>query len=151
MRCAKHFGLSDVQIAHLTGSDELSVRAHRKALGVVPAFKTVDTCAAESPGTTAYHYKTYDTCESEVAPETQEARDDPRRQARTASARASSSTTAACMPATRLHDAGFETIMVNCNPETVSTDYDTSDKLYFEPLTFEDVHGHRRRGKAPTA
>ncbi len=78
MRFAKRFGLSDVQIAHLTGSDELSVRAHRKALGVVPAFKTVDTCAAETPSKTAYHYKTYDTCERGRSQD-QEARDDPRR------------------------------------------------------------------------
>ena len=138
MRCAKRFGLSDVQIAHLTGSDELSVRAHRKALGVVPAFKTVDTCAAETPSKTAYHYKTYDTCESEVAPKT-------KKRAMILGAGPNRIGQGiefdyCCVHASyALADAGFETIMVNCNPETVSTDYDTSDKLYFEPLTFEDV------------
>ena len=138
MRFAKRFGLSDVQIAHLTGSDELSVRAHRKALGVVPAFKTVDTCAAETPSKTAYHYKTYDTCESEVAPKT-------KKRAMILGAGPNRIGQGiefdyCCVHASyALADAGFETIMVNCNPETVSTDYDTSDKLYFEPLTFEDV------------
>ncbi len=138
MRCAKRFGLSDVQIAHLTGSDELSVRAHRKALGVVPAFKTVDTCAAETPSKTAYHYKTYDACESEIAPKT-------KKRAMILGAGPNRIGQGiefdyCCVHASyALADAGFETIMVNCNPETVSTDYDTSDKLYFEPLTFEDV------------
>ena len=68
--CSSTTGISDVQIAELTGSDELTVRTCRKLLGVVPAFKTVDTCAAEFPSTTAYHYKTYDAAETEVAPKT---------------------------------------------------------------------------------
>ncbi len=137
-RLVKRYGLSDAQIAHLTASDELAVRARRKELGVVPAFKTVDTCAAEFPSTTAYHYKTYDTCESEVAPKT-------RRRAMILGAGPNRIGQGiefdyCCVHASyALAEAGFETIMVNCNPETVSTDYDTSDKLYFEPLTFEDV------------
>lgn len=141
-RLAKQSGLSDVQIAYLTGSSEIVVRTRRKALGVVPAFKTVDTCAAEFESSTAYHYKTYDAAETEVAPSVQ------------GEGRAKVLILGAgpnrigqgiefdycCVHASyALAEAGYETIMVNCNPETVSTDYDTSDKLYFEPLTFEDV------------
>ena len=138
LRIAKRYGLSDVQIAYLTGSDELAVRAHRKALGVTPSFKTVDTCAAEFASSTAYHYKTYDASESETAPKT-------RKRAMILGAGPNRIGQGiefdyCCVHASyALADAGFETIMVNCNPETVSTDYDTSDKLYFEPLTFEDV------------
>ncbi|MEG1516783.1 MAG: carbamoyl-phosphate synthase large subunit [Raoultibacter sp.] len=138
LRVIKRFGISDVQIAHLTGSDERTVRACRKVLGVVPCFKTVDTCAAEFPSETDYHYKTYDTGTSEVA---------PKRKKRVMILGAGPNRIGqgiefdyCCVHACyALHDAGFETIMVNCNPETVSTDYDTSDKLYFEPLTYEDV------------
>ena len=138
LRIAKRYGLSDVQIAYLTGSDEIAVRAHRKALGVTPSFKTVDTCAAEFASSTAYHYKTYDASESETAPKT-------RKRAMILGAGPNRIGQGiefdyCCVHASyALADAGFETIMVNCNPETVSTDYDTSDKLYFEPLTFEDV------------
>ena len=138
LRIAKRYGLSDVQIAYLTGSDELAVRAHRKALGVTPSFKTVDTCAAEFASSTAYHYKTYDASESETAPKA-------RKRAMILGAGPNRIGQGiefdyCCVHASyALADAGFETIMVNCNPETVSTDYDTSDKLYFEPLTFEDV------------
>ena len=138
LRIAKRYGLSDVQIAYLTGSDELAVRAYRKALGVTPSFKTVDTCAAEFASSTAYHYKTYDASESETAPKT-------RKRAMILGAGPNRIGQGiefdyCCVHASyALADAGFETIMVNCNPETVSTDYDTSDKLYFEPLTFEDV------------
>ena len=132
-------GLSDVQIGYLTGSGELEVRARRKRLGVVPAFKTVDTCAAEFPGTTAYHYKTYDADENEAIPT-------PGRKSVMILGAGPNRIGQGiefdycCVHASyALRDAGYETIMVNCNPETVSTDYDTSDKLYFEPLTFEDV------------
>ena len=137
-RLLKRMGLSDAQIAHLTGSDELTVRTCRKLLGVRPAFKTVDTCAAEFPSSTAYHYKTYDADETEVAPKT-------RKRAMILGAGPNRIGQGiefdyCCVHASyALAEAGFETIMVNCNPETVSTDYDTSDKLYFEPLTFEDV------------
>ena len=139
-RLLKRMGLADAQIAHLTGSDELTVRTCRKMLGVRPAFKTVDTCAAEFPSATAYHYKTYDADETETAPKT-------RRRAMILGAGPNRIGQGiefdyCCVHASyALHEAGFETIMVNCNPETVSTDYDTSDKLYFEPLTPEDVTG----------
>ena len=135
---AKQFGLSDIQIAYLTGSDEHTVRARRKELGVVPVFKTVDTCAAEFESRTEYHYKTYELGESEVRPST-------KKRAMILGAGPNRIGQGiefdyCCVHASyALHDAGFETIMVNCNPETVSTDYDTSDKLYFEPLTLEDV------------
>ena len=138
MRVAKRYGLSDIEIAHLTGADELSVRARRKSIGVVPAFKTVDTCAAEFPSKTAYHYKTYDADETEV-----EAGDRKRVMILGAGPNRIGQGIEfdyCCVHASyALHDEGYETIMVNCNPETVSTDYDTSDKLYFEPLTYEDV------------
>ncbi len=137
-RLLKRYGLSDVQIAQLTGSDELTVRTCRKLLHVVPAFKTVDTCAAEFPSKTAYHYKTYDCGETEVTP-------GERRRVMILGAGPNRIGQGiefdyCCVHASyALRQQGFETIMVNCNPETVSTDYDTSDKLYFEPLTFEDV------------
>ena len=138
-RLLKRMGLSDVQIGHLTGSDELEVRACRKQLGVVPAFKTVDTCAAEFPGTTAYHYKTYDADENEAVPT-------PGRKSVMILGAGPNRIGQGiefdycCVHASyALAARGFETIMVNCNPETVSTDYDTSDRLYFEPLTYEDV------------
>ena len=141
-RIAKRYGLSDVQIAHLTKSSEIVVRTRRKALGVVPAFKTVDTCAAEFASSTAYHYKTYDNDETEVG-------DGPDGHKRPKALILGAGPNRigqgiefdyCCVHASQaLSEAGWETIMVNCNPETVSTDYDTSDKLYFEPLTFEDV------------
>ena len=135
---AKRYGLSDPEIAYLTGSTELEVRARRKELGIVPVFKTVDTCAAEFPSGTAYHYKTYERGESEIArgnrPRIMILGAGPNRIGQ------GIEFDYCCVHASyALHDAGYETIMVNCNPETVSTDYDTSDKLYFEPLTFEDV------------
>ena len=138
MRVCKRYGLSDIQIANLIGSDELSVRAYRKQLGVVPAFKTVDTCAAEFPSKTAYHYKTYDADATET-----EKGDRKRVMILGAGPNRIGQGIEfdyCCVHASyALHDEGYETIMVNCNPETVSTDYDTSDKLYFEPLTYEDV------------
>ncbi len=138
MRVIKRFGVSDAQIAYLTDSDERSVRAYRKGLGVVPAFKTVDTCAAEFQSATEYHYKTYDAAETEIEPGSSK---------RVMILGAGPNRIGqgiefdyCCVHASyALHRAGYQTIMVNCNPETVSTDYDTSDKLYFEPLTFEDV------------
>ena len=137
-RVAKQYGLSDVQLAHLLGSDEKTVRAVRKILGVRPAFKTVDTCAAEFSSSTAYHYKTYDAAETETAPKTRKRimilGAGPNRIGQ------GIEFDYCCVHASyALSAEGFETIMVNCNPETVSTDYDTSDKLYFEPLTYEDV------------
>ncbi len=138
MLIAKQYGLSDAQIAYLVGSDELAVREYRKSLGVIPAFKTVDTCAAEFNSSTAYHYKTYDAKASELAPKS-------RKRAMILGAGPNRIGQGiefdyCCVHASyALADIGYETIMVNCNPETVSTDYDTSDKLFFEPLTYEDV------------
>ena len=138
MLLAKQYGISDMQIAFLTGSNELEVRARRKELGVIPAFKTVDTCAAEFSSETDYHYKTYDAAESEVSPKTK-----PRAMILGAGPNRIGQGIEfdyCCVHASyALASIGYETIMVNCNPETVSTDYDTSDKLYFEPLTYEDV------------
>ena len=139
LRIIKQYGISDVQISHLMGGNERLVRTVRKILGVKPAFKTVDTCAAEFESKTAYHYKTYDAVETEVSKEKTKPRimilgAGPNRIGQ------GIEFDYCCVHASyALHDEGYETIMVNCNPETVSTDYDTSDKLYFEPLTFEDV------------
>ncbi|NTW27773.1 MAG: carbamoyl-phosphate synthase large subunit [Coriobacteriia bacterium] len=134
---AKRIGLSDIQVAHLTGSTEAEVRSARKALGIEPTFKSVDTCAAEFAASTPYYYKTYED-EDEVAPT-----DKPKAMILGAGPNRIGQGIEfdyCCVHAAyALHDMGYETIMVNCNPETVSTDYDTSDRLYFEPLTFEDV------------
>ena len=137
MQYAKSFGFSDAQIAELRDSTEHEIRTLRYSQSIRPVYKTVDTCAGEFPALTPYHYSTYEQ-ETEV--------------------RASDATKVvilgsgpnrigqgvefdySCVHASfALHDAGYETIMINCNPETVSTDYDTSDRLYFEPLTLEDV------------
>ena len=138
LRLLKEEGMSDALIAELTGAAEASVRACRKILGVLPAFKTVDTCAAEFASSTSYHYKTYDAAESEIAPKTR-----PRIMILGAGPNRIGQGIEfdyCCVQASyALAETGFETIMVNCNPETVSTDYDTSDMLFFEPLTFEDV------------
>jgi len=137
MRTAKQHGLSDVQIAHLTGAVEASVRARRLDLGVTATFKAVDTCAAEFAASTPYYYKTYEEQNEAVRSERKKAMilgAGPNRIGQ------GIEFDYCCVHAAyALSDAGYETIMVNCNPETVSTDYDTSDKLYFEPLTFEDV------------
>ena len=137
MRIGKRHGLSDVQIAHLTGSDEHSVRARRKELGVIGVFKTVDTCAGEFASQTSYYYKTYGD-ESEVRP-----CDKPKAMIIGAGPNRIGQGIEfdyCCVQASYALEAlGYETIMVNCNPETVSTDYDTSDRLYFEPITYEDV------------
>jgi carbamoyl-phosphate synthase large subunit len=137
VRTAKQHGLSDAQLAHLTGVPEATVRAKRLDLGVKATFKTVDTCAGEFLATTPYYYKTYEE-EDEVS-----AAERPRVMILGAGPNRIGQGIEfdyCCVHASyALHDAGFETVMVNCNPETVSTDYDTSDRLYFEPLTFEDV------------
>ena len=138
MRSVKQMGFSDEQIAHFTGSTELEVRAWRKAKGVTPAIKTVDTCGGEFPARTSYHYKTYEWGATE-----RRAADKPRAMILSAGpnriGQGIEFDYCCCHAAYALHDKGYETVMVNCNPETVSTDYDTSDRLYFEPLTFEDV------------
>ena len=137
LRHAKDHGLSDAQIAGIRGITEAEVRALRWSLGMRPVFKTVDTCAGEFPAYTPYHYSSYD-LETEVAPSDREKvvilGSGPNRIGQGIEFDYS------CVHAAfALRDAGVETIMINCNPETVSTDYDTSDRLYFEPLTLEDV------------
>jgi carbamoyl-phosphate synthase large subunit len=137
LRTAKRHGFSDTQIAALRHLSEDVVRGVRWALGVRPVYKTVDTCAAEFAARTPYHYSCYD-LETEVAPRQKPAvlilGSGPNRIGQGIEFDYS------CVHAAMsLSAAGYETIMVNCNPETVSTDYDTADRLYFEPLTLEDV------------
>ena len=136
-RRAKRLGFADGQLAHLWGTDEGTVRAARLAAGVRPTFKTVDTCAAEFEAATPYHYSTYeDTDEVQPSdrPKVVILGSGPNRIGQ------GIEFDYCCVHASfALRDAGYETFMGNCNPETVSTDYDTSDRLYFEPLTHEDV------------
>ncbi len=134
---AKYHGFSDSQLAALRGIPEAEFRRVRLDLGVRPVFKTVDTCAGEFPALTPYHYSSYDQ-ESEVVPSDRRKvvilGSGPNRIGQGVEFDYS------CVHAAfALSSAGFETVMINCNPETVSTDYDTSDRLYFEPLTLEDV------------
>jgi carbamoyl-phosphate synthase large subunit len=137
LRSFKEVALSDRRLAYLTEKTEDEVREYRKSLGVVPVYKRVDTCGAEFESFTPYLYSTYES-ESEAAPT------DRRKIMILGSGpnrigQGIEFDYCCCHASFALRDAGFETIMVNCNPETVSTDYDTSDRLYFEPLTFEDV------------
>jgi len=137
LRLAKRHGFSDDQIAQLRGLTAAEVRGARHALGLRPVFKTVDTCAGEFPAYTPYHYSSYDD-------ETEVTASDRRKVVILGSGPnrigQGIEFDYSCVHASfALADAGFETIMINCNPETVSTDYDTSDRLYFEPLTLEDV------------
>ena len=135
---AKALGFSDRQIAHLTGRSEDAVRAERKKLGLVPSYRLVDTCAAEFEAYTPYYYSTYDRGDDEVRPSDKKKvmilGGGPNRIGQ------GIEFDYCCVHAAfALKEDGFETLMVNSNPETVSTDYDTSDKLFFEPLTLEDV------------
>ena len=137
LREAKDHGFSDAQIAAIRGVSESEIRGLRHGLGLRPVFKTVDTCAGEFPALTPYHYSSYD-LETEVAPSERKKivilGSGPNRIGQGVEFDYS------CVHASfALSEAGYETIMINCNPETVSTDYDTSDRLYFEPLTLEDV------------
>ena len=137
VRFAKSFGFSDSQIGLLRNVSEEDVRKARQHFDVHPVYKTVDTCAAEFQAHTPYHYSSYEE-ESEVLPRTRPAviilGSGPNRIGQGIEFDYS------CVHASfTLREADFETIMINCNPETVSTDYDTSDRLYFEPLTLEDV------------
>ncbi|WP_431865084.1 carbamoyl-phosphate synthase large subunit [Microbacterium paraoxydans] len=137
LRYAKEHGFSDAQLAQLRGESEAEIRGVRHGLGIRPVYKTVDTCAGEFPALTPYHYSSYD-AETEVAPSERTKvviiGSGPNRIGQGVEFDYS------CVHASfALSDAGFETVMINCNPETVSTDYDTSDRLYFEPLTLEDV------------
>ncbi len=139
MLAAKQLGFSDEQLAHLTGTKTDVVRAVREVLGVRPQVKTVDTCAGEFGATTQYHYVTY---EKGNATEYVKA-EKPRVMILSAGPNRIGQGIEfdyCCVHAAyALREQGYETVMVNCNPETVSTDYDTSDRLYFQPLTFEDV------------
>src|SRR6266702_3617945 len=135
---AKSLGFSDRQIAHLTGKTEDQIRARRKSLGLVPSYRLVDTCAAEFEAYTPYYYSTYDRGDDEI-------RATPTRKVMILGGGPNRIGQGiefdyCCVHAAfALKEDGFETLMVNSNPETVSTDYDTSDKLFFEPLTLEDV------------
>ena len=136
-RRAKRLGFSDAQLAFIWSVDENDVRLARISAGVIPTYKAVDTCSAEFAAQTPYHYSTYED-ENEVRPSTKQRviilGSGPNRIGQ------GIEFDYCCVHASfALRDAGFETVMVNCNPETVSTDYDTSDRLYFEPLTREDV------------
>ena len=137
LRTAKEYALSDRRISYLTDSTESQVRDRRKNLGITPVYKRVDTCAAEFESDTPYLYSTYEE-ENEAAPTNRRKimilGSGPNR-----IGQGIEFDYCCCHASFALRDADFETIMVNCNPETVSTDYDTSDRLYFEPLTFEDV------------
>ena len=138
MRELKAMGFSDRRIADLRGADELTILNRRRELGITPVYKLVDTCGAEFPAFTPYYYSTYEG-EDEAKPDATSRKimilgGGPNRIGQ------GIEFDYCCVHASlALKAAGFETIMVNCNPETVSTDYDISDRLYFEPLTFEDV------------
>jgi carbamoyl-phosphate synthase large subunit len=137
LRSFKEAALSDRRLAYLTNCSEDEVRAYRKSLGLVPVYKRVDTCGAEFESHTPYLYSTYE--------EEDESQPTDRRKIMILGSgpnrigQGIEFDYCCCHASFALHEAGYETIMVNCNPETVSTDYDTSDRLYFEPLTFEDV------------
>ncbi|MCT0212506.1 MULTISPECIES: carbamoyl-phosphate synthase large subunit [unclassified Synechococcus] len=149
----KQLGFSDRQIAWASGSDELTVRRHRQGLGVNAIFKTVDTCAAEFASTTPYHYSTYErpleriSADGSLAPlpPQDEVQPENRRKVMILGGgpnrigQGIEFDYCCCHASFALQGEGFATVMVNSNPETVSTDYDTSDRLYFEPLTLEDV------------
>ena len=137
LRLAKEYGLSDRRLFYLTGTPEKQIREHLKKLGITPVYKRVDTCGAEFESFTPYLYSTYEE-ECEADPTSRRKimilGSGPNR-----IGQGIEFDYCCCHASFALRDADFETIMVNCNPETVSTDYDTSDRLYFEPLTFEDV------------
>ena len=137
LRKAKEYGLSDRRLFYLTGASEAEVRERRKTLGITPVYKRVDTCGAEFESFTPYLYSTYEQ-ENEAEPTSRRKimilGSGPNR-----IGQGIEFDYCCCHASFALSAADFETIMVNCNPETVSTDYDTSDRLYFEPLTFEDV------------
>ena len=138
MREVKQKGFSDHQIAFATKTTEDEVRQYRKSLGIIPVYKLVDTCAAEFESSTPYYYSTYEEGETEIEPSDKKKvmilGGGPNR-----IGQGIEFDYCCCHAAFSLSDAGYETIMVTSNPETVSTDYDTSDRLYFEPLTREDV------------
>ncbi|QXQ07962.1 carbamoyl-phosphate synthase large subunit [Sphingosinicellaceae bacterium] len=139
----KSMGFSDARLATLTGRSEADVSAERRALGIRPVFKRIDTCAAEFEAKTPYMYSTYE-APSFGTPECESHPTDARKVVILGGGpnrigQGIEFDYCCCHACFALADAGYETIMINCNPETVSTDYDTSDRLYFEPLTAEDV------------
>ncbi len=142
LRRAKRHGFSDAQIGKIRGMTPDVVRGVRHALGIRPVYKTVDTCAAEFAASTPYHYSSYDE-ETEVEPRTRPAviilGSGPNRIGQGIEFDYSCVHASLALTDPSLPGGGYDTVMVNCNPETVSTDYDTSDRLYFEPLTLEDV------------
>jgi carbamoyl-phosphate synthase large subunit len=150
LRKAKRVGISDERLALSIKSGVQTIRRMREERGVRPVYKLVDTCAAEFESYTPYLYSTYE--EEDESPPTDKKKililgSGPNR-----IGQGIEFDYCCCHAAFALHDDGYETIMVNCNPETVSTDYDTSDRLYFEPLTFEDVlavYQHETKGGAP--
>src|SRR5207244_11152346 len=137
LRAAKRAGYADAQLGVLSGRGEASVRERRLALGLRPTFKTVDTCAAEFEALTPYYYSTYedeDEAVSSQRPSVVILGSGPNRIGQ------GIEFDYCCVHAAHaIREAGYDAVMVNCNPETVSTDYDTSTRLYFEPLTFEEV------------
>ncbi|MBB34504.1 MAG: carbamoyl phosphate synthase large subunit [Hirschia sp.] len=149
MTAIKSLGFSDKRMGQLTGKSEADVRAHRHSLNVRPVYKRIDTCAAEFAAKTPYLYSTYETgymnANGEIMPPECEAMPSDRRKAMILGGgpnrigQGIEFDYCCCHAAFAMEDLGVESIMVNCNPETVSTDYDTSDRLYFEPLTLEDV------------
>jgi carbamoyl-phosphate synthase large subunit len=146
LREMKRAGFSDADLARLTGLDESSLRARRLEAGIVAAYKRIDTCAAEFESFTPYMYGTFERqCEADPTPRQKVVilGSGPNR-----IGQGIEFDYCCCHAAFALRDEGFETVMVNCNPETVSTDYDTVDRLYFEPLTFEDVHAIIEREKS---
>ncbi len=154
LRRLKAMGFSDARLAVLTGRSEAEVTAARHALGVRPVFKRIDTCAAEFASPTAYMYSTYEA--PFAGPPADEAAPSDKKKVVILGGgpnrigQGIEFDYCCCHAAYALRDVGYETIMINCNPETVSTDYDTSDRLYFEPLTAEDVleiiHSERKNG-----
>ncbi|HEY2753843.1 carbamoyl-phosphate synthase large subunit [Phenylobacterium sp.] len=143
-RALKAQGFSDARLADLTGSTEALVRAERRVLGVRPVFKRIDTCAGEFRAETPYMYSTYETGALGQAPDCESEPSDARKAIILGGGpnrigQGIEFDYCCCHAAFALDEIGIESIMVNCNPETVSTDYDTSDRLYFEPLTAEDV------------
>ncbi|MFH1898397.1 MAG: carbamoyl-phosphate synthase large subunit [Candidatus Desantisbacteria bacterium] len=137
IRKAKEYGFSDRQLAHLLGSDEMSIRNLRKEYGIKPVFKLVDTCAAEFEAYTPYYYSTYETEDETRTGNKKKVMilgGGPNR-----IGQGIEFDYCCCQASFALREDGYESIMVNCNPETVSTDYDTSDRLYFEPMTLEDI------------
>ncbi|BEV11253.1 carbamoyl-phosphate synthase large subunit [Asticcacaulis sp. DW145] len=144
LRKLKAMGFSDVRLAKLTGTTEKDVRAARRGLNVRPVFKRIDTCAAEFASSTAYMYSTYESGALGQVPECEAAPSDRKKAIILGGGpnrigQGIEFDYCCCHAAFAYKDMGLEAIMVNCNPETVSTDYDTSDRLYFEPLTAEDV------------